>query len=816
MCGIRSFSRAPGAYCWILLSALVVSGPERLKAQELAPVQNLQCDCLPVPEVGFQIRLQWDNPILYDQIVITLDGRAPLPLPGATNMFQFDLPVEEAGPHILLVQGFRGPEFSPEEMCAVECIELPVDDPVPMVQSPPQAMLNSTTGVAEVMVDAFGSVDSFGGRALRYLWQTAGGVPDPDVEIENPQRSVTRIRFRRPDTFEIELQISGVPDFGKVQSQTFTIEVITEDAAAPGPPSVLPPHPAFLTVVGGRSLDTVIALANSQPPTRFALVDPPPGLAIDALTGRLFWETALADSRAEYTVRVEVTNDLGTTLEEFPVRVLDPGQPVGLFGTRTDEVAEAGAGDGAAAALQSAPAELTDRSAFDPPHDMFLYLGEAPECAVQNIVPDDPGVPDGDRFAGIRFQPACGDPDPGGPDGDDGDGAAAAIAPPPPGTGGVYFSGSSATSFVLSVNLSFSVELWLSNVPTVQVDSPANVFSLAEAGSGGGVNWEVTYAGGSYSATMRSDQGDLTLSTAADFSDSEPHHLVYVRDGDTHRLYVDGVEQVETVAAGAPSWSDDYEFFLGNTWALDAAFTGDVLLSAAYPSALDQAMIDVLFDLGPLIPTDADIPAPVAEICPDPREVNRGSAEADGTQSAPGIGGGDGAAASISDCPTLLRPLEWSVSGDDPAQVLDWSSRAGHEECHGIVDIDFVFPTTEFDLTVTLTAKQVPVRGIEKEDTVVATITLPTPDMRRGAVNDDAIVDVSDALLILFYLIGDVPAPNCLKAADANDDGRIDATDTVYLLNYLFLRGLAPPAPFAECGLDPTADALTCESASCS
>ena len=49
-----------------------------------------------------------------------------------------------------------------------------------------------------------------------------------------------------------------------------------------------------------------------------------------------------------------------------------------------------------------------------------------------------------------------------------------------------------------------------------------------------------------------------------------------------------------------------------------------------------------------------------------------------------------------------------------------------------------------------------------------------------------------------------------MKAADANDTGRVDLSDAVFILNYLFVGGAVPPAPFRQCGLDPTPDELGC------
>ena len=70
-------------------------------------------------------------------------------------------------------------------------------------------------------------------------------------------------------------------------------------------------------------------------------------------------------------------------------------------------------------------------------------------------------------------------------------------------------------------------------------------------------------------------------------------------------------------------------------------------------------------------------------------------------------------------------------------------------------------------------------------------------------------MNISDPIFILGALFEGNPDPECEKSADVNDDGAIDVSDAVYLL--LFLVGnRAPPPPSIECGVDPTSDALTC------
>ncbi len=89
----------------------------------------------------------------------------------------------------------------------------------------------------------------------------------------------------------------------------------------------------------------------------------------------------------------------------------------------------------------------------------------------------------------------------------------------------------------------------------------------------------------------------------------------------------------------------------------------------------------------------------------------------------------------------------------------------------------------------------------------------------RGDADADGGINITDPVYVLGFLFLGGLTPPCLDAADADDSGSsaIDITDPVYLLNFLFLGGPAPPPPSSgsefdprNCGLDPTADELTC------
>ena len=87
---------------------------------------------------------------------------------------------------------------------------------------------------------------------------------------------------------------------------------------------------------------------------------------------------------------------------------------------------------------------------------------------------------------------------------------------------------------------------------------------------------------------------------------------------------------------------------------------------------------------------------------------------------------------------------------------------------------------------------------------------------RRGDANGDGRLNIVDVLAVLHHVSGSAGALPCADALDSDDSGAIDLTDALTVLNYLFQPPSGPPrAPFEECGLDPTADALECAGGAC-
>ncbi|MCP4566880.1 MAG: hypothetical protein GY841_04780 [FCB group bacterium] len=64
-----------------------------------------------------------------------------------------------------------------------------------------------------------------------------------------------------------------------------------------------------------------------------------------------------------------------------------------------------------------------------------------------------------------------------------------------------------------------------------------------------------------------------------------------------------------------------------------------------------------------------------------------------------------------------------------------------------------------------------------------------------GDANDDAAINVGDAVWMINYVFKGGPPPPCEDEGDANNDCSLNVGDAVYLINYVFKGGPAP-----ECG----------------
>jgi DNA-binding beta-propeller fold protein YncE len=91
----------------------------------------------------------------------------------------------------------------------------------------------------------------------------------------------------------------------------------------------------------------------------------------------------------------------------------------------------------------------------------------------------------------------------------------------------------------------------------------------------------------------------------------------------------------------------------------------------------------------------------------------------------------------------------------------------------------------------------------------ICEVAFPRPFL-RGDVEENGLLNISDAVSILSYLFNGGRAPACLEAADVDDKGDLNISDAISVLGFLFLSKPAPPPPFPDPGFDPTPDGLGC------
>ncbi len=107
--------------------------------------------------------------------------------------------------------------------------------------------------------------------------------------------------------------------------------------------------------------------------------------------------------------------------------------------------------------------------------------------------------------------------------------------------------------------------------------------------------------------------------------------------------------------------------------------------------------------------------------------------------------------------------------------------------------------------------------GVDTRTIYKIALNSPTAKLvpfRRGDVNNDAAINISDPSFLLGHLFKGGAEPACMQTADADDSGTVDISDAVLLFNYLFKGGATPAAPFTVCGID-LGSALSCGAANC-
>lgn len=789
------------ALCVLLFAA----GPSSKVSAQVPVVAALECACGIAPEAPHDAFLRWQSPPIPggfqvevrrdDQVIAVLDGDS-----GAIQTFR-DKAVPP-GAHVYEIVVFVLDERSKSVLCEVSC-PLP-GEPLPVARiAGPSSLVLPPARLIEAIFDGRESTDSRGTRALRYRWTALAG-PSVQVEVLSPFTSVTRLRLQVGAGADllvpvmINLEVQETVQGGASASASANLLLLGN--APIGPPRFVRPPRDLLVAVAGRPFELPILIAEGLPWPFPAPLDAPEGLEVDPNIGRLFWVPRIEDAGRNHPVVLLAANASGETVLNLSIEVLEPGHPLALYAFPLPDAP----GQGGGASLEPAPSTLPDQSVTFPALDLQLsFLAAEETCAVQLI-----RAGGGDPLDGLLFSPGC--------------------AGPPVSASGVYLSGSAGTKLTDLITNDFTIEVWLSSVsPALPPGGRGYIFSMSRGTAE--INWLVAHAGAdSYRASVNlggppllglrgegrgAGAPDEISFSAAPRGDGLTN-IVFVRRGNTHSVHVNGslVTSIEVPAVDLiAGWDPRYGITLGNSDDESRPFAGRIHLTAVYGEALGDGMIRYLDELGPRVPSPGEIPRPIADICPDPREIRRGVL-ADGSLSRSvagggGGGGGDGRGAGDGNgCPEMLLPFRWELTASD-GRALSQVPVPGEEDCRRTIDVSYdPTPAVRFDLSLTLTVTQMPVRGVVVSSLpAVKTIRLPTHFL-RGDSNLDGEMDLSDGVNILLRLFLTMTPLPCADAADSNDDGSVNLSDALFIFRSLFTGGPAPPEPFPLCGSDPTDD----------
>ena len=121
-------------------------------------------------------------------------------------------------------------------------------------------------------------------------------------------------------------------------------------------------------------------------------------------------------------------------------------------------------------------------------------------------------------------------------------------------------------------------------------------------------------------------------------------------------------------------------------------------------------------------------------------------------------------------------------------------------------------PSFDATTSITITDGTVTVGGITVAVPGSSTWLSTSLLFLRGDCQQDAGLDLADAIELLTYVFAGGAPPECEDACDANDDGQLDVGDAVFILSGVALGGPLPPGS-ESCSpdLSSTADGLSCE-----
>ncbi len=417
-----------------------------------------------------------------------------------------------------------------------------------------------------------------------------------------------------------------------------------------------------------------------------------------------------------------------------------------------------------------------------------------------------------------------------------------------------------------------TIEVWVHNP---EIPGEETILSWGKRGGPNGSNMSFNYGThGAFGAVGHwgGDGPDLGWNDAGGAPEANVwHHLAYTFDGTTTRVYADGVLQnQETVGAGVINAHGDGLISLAQQLEGDG-FTFTTGLQGTLSLARVRIMSGVLSDCD--IATNYEVeksdfaPSP----CPEPGDAEYGDTHCTGldvvetgrpfgiTHELRATGTDDTGDQVLFtfmvddgvNAPRLIGPqadavallslapggeYSFSVTVDDRPDCDDVSDdatcTAGSDrdtDEDGVLDVDDNCPDDSNadqldgdedgvgDVCDNCPNDANPGQEDDDNDGVGNSCQGAGVGFTRGDTDGNGQILLNDSILIFAWLFQGGAEPSCVAAADASKQGQVNLTSGIYGLNFLFTGGLAPPAPFPDCGKsdDPGDLALGCAEEHC-
>jgi len=144
---------------------------------------------------------------------------------------------------------------------------------------------------------------------------------------------------------------------------------------------------------------------------------------------------------------------------------------------------------------------------------------------------------------------------------------------------------------------------------------------------------------------------------------------------------------------------------------------------------------------------------------------------------------------------------ELAISYTKPAQWLYFSSSSGELLTNEMDTITVKFSSVETDTGTYNANIRISSNDPDPGDNpyivpAELVVTEPEPQYVCGDADGNDLVEISDVIWILNYVLASGPPPEPLESADVDCNGTVEISDAVYLVQYIFTGG---PEPCADC-----------------